>query len=144
MLGVSQRTFQMLEIDRLGKERDRSRFSRKVVARSPGRDENDEGRRVFRENVAAGRRAVEFRHAIVHQNEVRFVVVERLNGFESRSNDLDDLVLAMVDQCRETCSYTPLIVGNKNAHTWEAELLMPASEVVLPAVRKTKRPVRGD
>jgi hypothetical protein len=44
-------------------------------------------------------------------------------------------VLAMVDQRRQTCSYTPLIVGNKNAHAWEAELFMPESEVVVRLVR---------
>jgi hypothetical protein len=45
------------------------------------------------------------------------------------------LVLAMIDQCRQTRSYTSLIVGNKNAHAWEAELLMPEREVVLRVVR---------
>ncbi len=71
------------------------------------------------------------------------MVVECVDGFESRANDLDHLVLAMVDQCRQTCSYTPLIVGNKNAHAWEAELLMPAGEVVL-WLRMPRRRVTED
>jgi hypothetical protein len=53
------------------------------------------------------------------------VVIEGLNGFQPRANDLNDFVLAMADQRRQTCSNTLLIVGNENAHAWKAELLMP-------------------
>jgi hypothetical protein len=45
-------------------------------------------------------------------------MVECLNGFKSRANNLNDLVLAMVDQRCQTCSNTLLIVGNENAHAW--------------------------
>ena len=59
------------------------------------------------------------------------MMVECLDGFESRANDLNDFVLAMVDQRCEARPNTFLIVGNENAHAWEAELFMPQCEVVL-------------
>jgi len=109
--GVVEDFFETIEIDGFGKDSHRAGFA-KVVTWGPGGNQNNAGGRVLRNDVAAGGRAIQFRHPIIHQNDVWLVTIVSLDGFESGANDFNDFVLAMRNQRRQSCSNTSLVVSD--------------------------------
>ena len=122
-----QNLLQLLEIDGLGQDGDRAGVSR-VVSRRPGGHKDDAGRRVSRNNMAAGGGAIEFRHPIIHQHDIGLVTVVGLDRFETGPNHFYDLMLAMSDEGGQGCPHVSLVVGNENAHAELAEPFMPKAE----------------
>jgi len=125
--GLVEGLFEKVQIDGFGEDGDGAGILG-VLGGGPGGDENDAGGGILGNDVAAGGGAVQFRHPIVHQDDVGLVAIVGLNGFEAGANHFDDFMLAMRNQRRQRCSHTSLIVGDEYAHAEFAEVFMPKTE----------------
>ena len=83
-------------------------------------------------DVAAGSHAIEFRHPIIHQNDVGLMSRVSLDRLEPGADHFHNLVFAAIDQGCQAGAHTFLIVCNKNAHTLapDAEASMPIGRLV--------------
>jgi hypothetical protein len=122
--------FEKVEIDGFGENGDGAGILG-MFGRGPGGDEDDAGGGIFGNNIATGGGAIQFRHPIVHQDDVGLVAIVGLDGFEAGTNHFDDFVLAMRNQRGQRCSHTSLVVGDEYAHAEFAELFMPKTEARL-------------
>ena len=81
------------------------------------------------QDVAASRGAVEFRHLVIHQNDVWVVSIVGVNGVQARADNLHHFMLAKTNKLGQRRSHAFLVVCNQDAHTAVAELSMPSERL---------------
>lgn len=79
-------------------------------------NKDDTGVRILCDDVAARGGAIQFRHMIVHQHDVRVVSSISVDRFQARSHHLDDFMLTKTNQIGQRCPDTSLIVRDQYAH----------------------------
>lgn len=124
MRGLAEHFLEMAEVDGLREDGHGAGFVR-IGRGRPGGNQDDAGGGISRNNVATSGGAIQFRHPIVHQDDVGLVAIVGLDGLEAGANHFYDFVLAMRHERRQRCSHTSLVVGDKYAHAGFAEVFMP-------------------
>jgi hypothetical protein len=111
-----ERSGELVEIDWFCQERECAGIADNSAGGRPAGNEDDARGRIFGDDVATGGGAVEFRHPIIHQDDVGMMLVVGLDGFHARADDGDNLVVAMPDEVRQRGADGPLVIGNQDAH----------------------------
>lgn len=109
-----ERAPKLIERHWLRQNRDRALIAQ--VFRSPARNENDARVWIVSQNVAAGGRAVKFRHPIIHDHDIGVMAGVSLNRLQPGTYDLHDMVLTLADQLRQRRAYAFLVVRYQHPH----------------------------
>ena len=79
-------------------------------------NQDDIGHRISRQNIAARRRTIQVRHIIIHQDHIRPMAVIRLNCFEARADNFNDLVIEVGNESGKGAADISLVVGYQHSH----------------------------
>src|ERR1041385_1635706 len=100
-----------IELDRFRKKTHCARLI-SAILRRPGGDKNDPRVRILGENVTTSGAAVQFRHPIIHQNEIGFVQGVAVDRFQTGADYRDDVVSAPTDHIGEGGPEAALVVSD--------------------------------
>jgi hypothetical protein len=95
------------------------------------RDQDDIGLRISRQNVPASRRPVKSGHIIVHQHDIGAKTVVGLNRFKARAHDLNDFVIALGYEGRESRANAPLVIGYQHAHRHRCRMFHANASIIV-------------
>ena len=80
------------------------------------RNEDDVGGRISRQDVPARGRAIQMRHIVVHEDNVRTVAVIGLDRFETRADYFDDFVFELGNESGQRRADGSLVISYQHAH----------------------------
>jgi len=115
LANVVESDVEPVELDRFRQKTHCARLI-SAVLRRPGGDENDARLRILGENVATSGAAIQFRHSIIHQDEIGFVCCVAVDRFQTGAHHRDDVVSAPTDHIGERSSEAALVVGDQDTH----------------------------
>ena len=100
-----------IELDRFRKKTHCARLI-SAILRRPGGNKNDPRVRILGENMTTSGAAIQFRHSVIHQNEIGFVERVTVDRLQTGAHHRDDVVSAPTDHVGESGPEAALVVGD--------------------------------